>query len=231
MVIPVSGEVDWVPVLRGLPEWQPRAQPIIVISPHPDDETLALGGFIACQRAAGIPVTLVAVTDGENAYAEERNLGEVRATEQGAAVKRLGVDESSIVRLRLPDSRVDAHQEQLFEALLPMVTADSQLMAPWVHDFHPDHEACGRVAARLAQRTGASLTSYFFWTWHRGRPDAVSVLELRRYPLTREIARVKSDALTCHASQLRHASGEPILPENLLWPARLPFEVFLPDEA
>jgi hypothetical protein len=39
----------------------------LVIAPHPDDETLAIGGFISPQTAKGAPICVVAVTDGEKA--------------------------------------------------------------------------------------------------------------------------------------------------------------------
>jgi hypothetical protein len=50
---------------------------------------------------------------------------------------------------------------------------------------------------------------------------------LRKFPLSAAAMRAKAEALECHASQLHHDTGEPILPEGLLAPAKRPFEVYL----
>ena len=200
---------------------------MLVISPHPDDETLAAGGLIASQRRRGVEVVLVAVTDGENAYANGKGLGEVRRKEQSDAAAWLGVDEDHIVRLGLPDSDVVSHEGELVDRLLPLVTSETHIVAPWIGDFHPDHIACGRAAEEVARRKGATLTGYFFWTWHRGTPDVLEGLDLRSFHLSPEMLEAKLEALHCHRSQLVHESGEPILPESLLDPAKRLFEVFL----
>ena len=215
-------------VLASLPLWDPPAAPVLVIAPHPDDETLAAGGFIAAQRTRGAVVTVAAVTDGENAYPDSTGLAALRIDEQTSALARLGVQPKSIVRLGLPDSGISACEQQLVQQLLPLASADTHILAPWRGDFHPDHEACGRAAEQVAHQTGAQLTSYFFWTWHRGTPDLLRGLPLRAFPLDRELLLARHEALLCHRSQLHHPSGEPILPPSLLAPAQRPFEVFLP---
>ncbi len=116
---------------------------------------------------------------------------------------------------------------ELVDKLLPFVTKDTHLVAPWRGDFHPDHEACGRAAEQVAFQTGATLTSYFFWTWHRGTTTSLDKLGAAFISSESSVhLQSKSKALQCHRSQLTHDSGEPILPENLLAPARRPFEVF-----
>lgn len=46
-------------------------QRLVVVAPHPDDEVLGCGGLIAAARAAGVPVLIIALTDGEQAYPDE----------------------------------------------------------------------------------------------------------------------------------------------------------------
>jgi LmbE family N-acetylglucosaminyl deacetylase len=227
MIVPLVGEAAWREALGELEVWRPEFRRAVVVSPHPDDETLGAGGLIAelCRR--GVEVVVAAVTDGENAYAGELGLGEVRREEQSRALELLGVARGSIVRFELTDSGVTAKEEELEARLLPMVNNETLLIAPWRGDFHPDHEACGRAAAKVAERTGGKLASYVFWTWHRGTPEVLRGLAVRALPLTDSDVTLKMDALACHRSQLEHASGAPILPWELLWPARLPFEVFV----
>jgi len=227
MIVPIVAEEDWLRMLRSRPEWERPASSMLVIAPHPDDETLATGGLISTMRSEGRDVVVAAVTDGENAYMENEGLGEVREAEQRNALKTLSVSPSHTIRLRFPDSDVAAYEPALAEELASLAKSSDHIIAPWPADYHPDHEACGRAAQSAARQTGAKLTFYFFWTWHRGTIDVLKTQRLRRFPLSPVAMRAKADALACHVSQLHHQTGEPILTERLLAPARRPFEVFL----
>ncbi len=171
-------------------------------------------------------MTVVAVTDGENAYEQNRGLAEIRRDEQLRALARLGVPQDKVIRLGLVDSGVADQEDELVTRLREVVTDRTQVVAPWCRDFHPDHEACGRAAEVVAREAKANLISYFFWTWHRGDTSTLHGLKLHAFALTEELRIAKREALVCHASQLRHTPEPEILPENLLWPARKPFEVF-----
>ena len=228
MVVPLHTQEDWMPLLDGLTAFVPGSDAIAILSPHPDDETLAVGGLITAQRERGYPVKLIAVTDGENAYPENGGLADQRIAEQTRAAERLGIDANDLLRLHLTDSGVAAKQCVLIKRLLPYVSRETHLLAPWPDDFHPDHEACGRAAKEIALQTGCQLTFYFFWTWHRGTPDLLRGLPLRRLELAKSHQDAKAEALAMHVSQLDHPSGDPILHAIHLWPAMLPFEVYLP---
>ena len=81
--------------------------PTLVLAPHPDDETLGAGGLIARLRRAGVPVTIVAITDGENAYADTPHLARhSECWSRPRLLHRLGVPERMIHRLHLPDRDV-----------------------------------------------------------------------------------------------------------------------------
>lgn len=226
MVPPVTEEAEWLTCLSDVPEWTPPGSPTLIISPHPDDETLGAGGLIAALRAQHTPVTVAAVTDGENAYAGLKGLGPIRKVEQTAALKRLGVSLDRIVRFALPDSNVQSYEDDLSDHLRELITSETYVLAPWTGDFHPDHEACGRAATKVVAEKSARLTFYFFWTWHYGTPDILSRLALGRFPLSQDLLRDKAEALACHVTQLQREEGEPILPERLLAPANRSFEVF-----
>ena len=232
MIVPLTDDNIWCETLALLPSWDPPAMPAVVLAPHPDDETLGAGALIATLRACGVPVTVVAATDGENAYDippdERKKLGCTRETEQRDALALLGVEPSEILRLRLTDSGLHREQTDLTNALRDIVRPGMHLIAPWSGDFHPDHEACARSATTVAREKGLLLTSYFFWTWHRGEVSLLENLPLRRFVPEASALAKKNQALLCHHSQLEHSFFEPILPNRLLGPARWPFEVFFP---
>jgi LmbE family N-acetylglucosaminyl deacetylase len=227
MIVPKVSESGWLNALSSLPAWLPPEKPILVIAPHPDDETLGAGGFIAAQRARGIDVSVVAVTDGENAYPDCEGLGQRRRIEQEDALARLNVPIKNIIRLELPDSAVCSQANELEGRLSALVSENTHVIAPWRGDFHPDHQACGRAAEQVTRDKGATLTSYFFWTWHFGEVDLLKDLNLRAFSLRDQWLVAKGEALQQHRSQLVRSEGQPpILPELLLAPARRRFEVF-----
>ena len=228
MIIPVVQEAEWMSLLSDLPRWQPPEKPTVVISPHPDDETLGSGGLIARLRSRGTDVTVVAVTDGENAYGDDVGLGEIRVREQTNALGKLGVDPQHVIRFRFPDSGLRDCEGRLVEVLQSVVSENTHIIAPWRFDFHPDHEVCGRAAEAVARNKEVQITSYFFWTWHRGDRKMLDGLQLVSLLLAPDEIRAKQDALHCHQSQLERPGGSPILPDDLLGPARRTFEVFLP---
>lgn len=225
-IVPLVDEEEWLGLLNPLPVWHVPSKPILLVSPHPDDETLGAGGLIRGQYLCGCDVTVAAVTDGENAYPGTAGLGELRRVEQTDALAKLGVDADNIIRFALPDSNVVAKEQELTERLTDLTSQDTHIVAPWSGDFHPDHQACGRAAQQAARNKGASLTWYFFWTWHFGNPSTIAALDLLRFPLPPDLLRTKLEALSCHRSQLHWVTGDPILPERLLVPAKRSFEVF-----
>jgi LmbE family N-acetylglucosaminyl deacetylase len=226
VLISATPEETWTEYLRVAPEWMPEEKSTVIVAPHPDDETLAAGGLIASQRSRQIPVTLLAVTDGEAAYSNVPDLGKTRRMEQACAAEALGVAPDAVIRLELRDSAVAESEAELADRIETLIDSETLLVAPWSRDPHPDHEACGRAAARAAARTGAALVSYFFWSWHRFGPECLNELSLRRLVLSGEARARRARALACHRSQLYRDQGLPILPEILLAPARRPFETF-----
>lgn len=226
MVIPLTAEEEWIAALQSTPVWVPPARPTIIVSPHPDDETLATGGLIAWQRKRDVPVQVIAVTDGDAAYPDQ-GLADRRRVEQERALQVLGVQTNCISRLAIPDSKVAAHEHRLTEFLYEVVTPESLVFAPWSLDWHADHEACGRAAERACTAKGAQSISYFFWTWHAKTPDSIASLNLRRFELDASLQQLKHKALQEHQSQLARGNGEPVLPPRLLAPAMRSFETFV----
>jgi LmbE family N-acetylglucosaminyl deacetylase len=226
-IVPLTPEGEWLSRLCDLPPWPLPLVPTLIVAPHPDDETLGAGGMIAKLRLQNVPVTVVAVSDGENAYAGSQGLGKVREQEQSEALARLGVHQQNVHRLSLPDRELAYWEGSLEQSLSALVSPRMHIVAPWLRDFHPDHEACGRAAERVVRKYGLKLTFYLFWTWHRGVPGMLDGLSLVSLRLTEEERRIKLFALEAHVSQFEHPGCAPILSPELLRPAEREFEVYI----
>ncbi len=196
----------------------------VVVAPHPDDESLGTGGLIMRQLARGAAVVVVAVTDGEAAYAAwpGPHLAATRRDEQFAALGILGVPVAHTVRLGLPDSAVAEHESELVEELSALVEPGDIVVAPWVHDWHPDHEACGRAAQTIAARHSCTLLGSLFWALHHTDPGLHPDIDLAVLALTDLDASRRHAALRAHTSQFAAGDQRPILDGALLeaWSAR-----------
>lgn len=108
------------PVVRALPEAEGfrKHDRVLVVSPHPDDETLCCAGMIQQAHDAGAEVFIVWMTSGDGfkvaAALSGRTirptrtgglarLGELRMGEARAAAATLGVDDSHLFFLGYPD--------------------------------------------------------------------------------------------------------------------------------
>jgi LmbE family N-acetylglucosaminyl deacetylase len=115
----------------------------------------------------------------------------------------------------------------LVDLLRPVIQYPSFVVAPWSGDPHPDHEACGRAARRLADLVNVDLVFYLFWAWHRVPVESIRALPLVRFELEPSIQTTRTAALRRHRSQLEWETGNPILPASLLRPAQRSFETFI----
>lgn len=132
----------------------PDVERLLVVAPHPDDETLACGGTLALLADAGCVVHVVVATDGTatravsapSAVVRERRRGETRRAAEilGARdVRFLGFDDGDLASrtTELADRLAD-----LCDDLRPQV-----VVTTWFLDAHPDHRAASDavVAADL----------------------------------------------------------------------------------
>lgn len=203
---------------------------VVVLSPHPDDETLAVGGTLAMLAHRGFVIEVIAVTDGEGSHPrsptmQPLDLAARRAAEQRRAVAALGI--TRLHRLGIADGSVAS--ANLATRIAPLVRNAKLVLAPWDSDGHPDHDAVGRAALACAER----VVPYLVWAWHWAHPDdeAFPWGRLRRSTLDADARAAKARAIGCFASQIAPLSDRPgderILPPAVLARFERPFETVL----
>ena len=199
---------------------------LVIVAPHPDDETLGLGATAAQLVSSGVDVRLVSVSDGGAAHAaasmfDRARLEAIRRDELFMAAGVLGFHRS--VSLGLPDGELADHEDRLTDSLVQILadaTPGTWCAATWRGDGHPDHEAVGRAAATACARTGVTLLEYPVWMWHWATPadPAVPWDRARRVPLTEWALDRKHQAAQCFRSQFEASvsGGAPVLPAHVL---------------
>jgi LmbE family N-acetylglucosaminyl deacetylase len=199
---------------------------LVVVAPHPDDETLGLGAMAAQLASSGVDVKLVSVSDGGAArpgasLSERSHLESTRRAEVYRATRLLGF--SSVVSLGLPDGELADHEKELADSLAEIVSAlapGTWCAATWRGDGHPDHEAVGRAAVNACAPADVVLVEYPVWMWHWASPSDPAVPWDRAYavPASELALQRKNQAAQCFHSQFeRHADGsDPVLPTFVL---------------
>jgi LmbE family N-acetylglucosaminyl deacetylase len=149
---------------------------LVVMAPHPDDESLGCGGLIAAACEHGLEVRLVVLSDGTGShpnsqrYPAER-LRALREVELIEAAAILGLPERQISCLRLPDRRVPRVGPEFGRAVAAVretaraIDAGS-VFVTWRHDPHCDHQAAAAIArAAVAGLDAVRLYAYPIWGW------------------------------------------------------------------
>jgi LmbE family N-acetylglucosaminyl deacetylase/SAM-dependent methyltransferase len=192
---------------------------VLVVAPHPDDETLGAGGLIATAADRGLPVHVVLVSRGEGSHPDSpttppADLAARRTAEFRAA---LGVLHPAVTTtlLDVPDVGLREQPGTLSSALEEHLTGTvgrALLVAPWQGDGHRDHRVAGEVAASVAAaHPEVTVLAYPVWAWHWDDPTAPALPldRLRPFPLADDVLERKRRALDAHVSQVRPLSPAP----------------------
>ncbi len=145
---------------------------IIVLAPHPDDESLACGTLLArCFAGAGAHV--VCLTDGSASHpASEQwppeRLAQTRRAELIQAVMHLGGSASDVTWLGMPDSKLYQVSPITVAIKLANIISDSgaqHIFVPASEDHHEDHKATARFADEIRKlHPDWSFYSYPVWS-------------------------------------------------------------------
>lgn len=195
------------------------ADRLLLVLPHPDDESLAAGGLLQRALAAGTTVRLLFATDGDNnpwaQRASERSLwitsrdrarfGAIRRGEVLAAIAALGVPGEAVSFLAFPDQgltallmRADTHLlDDLRRAVLDF--RPTVLVSPSMLDRHPDHSALGvwiSLVLGSVDHQPRHLRFFVHDPEQRRQPPNGTALRLDSVELARKRA-----AIDCHRTQ------------------------------
>lgn len=191
---------------------------VLVLAPHPDDETLAAGDLIRAALAVGATLRVVFATDGDNnpwpqrwlerrwriGAGERARWGARRRREALAALALLGVggaaqtarflgwpDQGLTALLMRDDAAVDLLTDEIARF------APTHIALPTLGDRHPDHSALRVLADLAVLRAGGSCRRLGYLV-HGERPRDTD----RLLTTVTHDADAKRRAMAAHTSQL-----------------------------
>jgi LmbE family N-acetylglucosaminyl deacetylase len=196
---------------------------LLVIAPHPDDETL--GCSIILQRAvrASAAIHVVYATDGDNNpwpqrlierkwrldATDRKRWARLRRTEALAALRVMGVRASDVHFLGLPDQgltdllRCDCRPTLERFAAIINDWSPTHLMVPSVADTHPDHNALAVVLRLALAQFFPRDSSISAWSYAIHGKNRTFVEHSREVPQSESETKAKIEAIRCHKTQLK----------------------------
>lgn len=188
---------------------------ILVVFPHPDDETFGVSDIIASHTQNGTPVTYACLTLGEMGrnmgnppFANRESLPKIRKQELQEAAKILGIKDLRMMGLR--DKTIEFEDE---EKLTKMISSLIEEVYPSLiitfypgYSVHPDHDATGaavvRAVERISEQDRPKLHCVAFSNnceEELGPPDIVNNVSA--------VKEVKIKAMKAHKSQTQLMTG------------------------
>ncbi|MEC0985172.1 bacillithiol biosynthesis deacetylase BshB2 [Bacillus safensis] len=134
---------------------------VLVMLPHPDDESFGVAGLIAQSRKRGIPVTYACGTLGEMGrnmgsptYANRETLPELRKQELINACKEMDITDLRMLGLRdkTLEFEDDEYLADVMETIIDEVKPTLIVTFYPGQGVHPDHDATGEAVIRALYR-------------------------------------------------------------------------------
>jgi LmbE family N-acetylglucosaminyl deacetylase len=152
---------------------------VLVISAHPDDMEIGMGGTVAKLSATGCSIVSVVLTDGRrspNPFAfSQAQMAEVRIKETKSASKILGINQTlffDLESIAAPES-ADIATRKLSEVIDSVMPEEIFTLHP-EFDRHPTHRLTGKISIDAIKQThlrNLIVWAYEVWglfnTWDR----------------------------------------------------------------
>lgn len=136
-------------------------QHVLVVFPHPDDETFGCGGTLALFAKSGVPVTYVCGTMGQMGrnmgkpfFATRESLPNIREAELEDACEAIGIQH--LIKLGLRDKTIEFEDPEILIDRIERIVREIRPSLVLTHypgyAVHPDHNALGDVTIRAISR-------------------------------------------------------------------------------
>ena len=197
-----------------------KSDKLLIVAPHPDDESLGTGGLVQRAFASQVPVRILFGTKGENnpwaqrfwdrrwniGRDERAGWGERRRQEALNAISVLGGKPECARFLNLPDQGITGLLMKGDPELLALFAEQieewrpTMVVIPAMHDAHPDHSALSVALSMVLDSFEGLLRRVWEYVVHKPQ------VAIRRQPvklrLSSEEVERKQQAILCHETQV-----------------------------
>ena len=180
---------------------------ILIISPHPDDDVIGMGGTIVTKAHEGSNFTIVYVTNGggsskEGNYTDfsKEEIIKIRKLEAEASLQMLldNPHQAEQIFLDFNSSDLFENPELYTKELNSIIERKNfhEVYLPYKNDRHPTHRAVAQLSLEVIRSKNRKFDIYAYETW-----DSLPVDDETIYVDITPYYKRKLSAISCHKSQ------------------------------
>jgi LmbE family N-acetylglucosaminyl deacetylase len=149
---------------------------VLVLAPHPDDETIGCGGSLCLHRKAKDPVKIIFLTNGAKGdltgKREKETIVAMRKREAIEACEEMGVTDLEFWGF---EDRGLAEADGVLAYIIDLLKTfrPGVVYSPSLWEFHPDHRAASFLLCKAASRCAFDFDILFYEVGQPLRPNCL----------------------------------------------------------
>lgn len=183
---------------------QSKKKKAIVISPHPDDDVIGMGGTIAKYCKEGWQILIIYVTDsrglpGTFPELSDNQVFAMREKEAKKALSFLGSVSSQFLHIRSSDLGQKKVLDNLARELLRVFKNrhPDEIYVTSLVDKHPTHQCCTQATVKAVKKYGKKVNLYGYEVWSSlPQNPQIKAVDIS------DFADLKKKAILAHKSQV-----------------------------
>jgi LmbE family N-acetylglucosaminyl deacetylase len=219
--------------VRGSPLPLGLFKSVVVVAPHPDDETLGCGGTLALLARRETMIYVVFVTDGgashpTHQYLNRSDIGAMRTNEARAATGTLGIKWDNVIFADAPDGKLANLDHSQSNAVISRLSeilcriAPDAIFMPLRGDGSSDHDASYILTKKALKMAGSRprILEFPVWAWRNPLLQLKPILQERKVWRVdiKSVLGLKIAAIDAYASQVLPLppDTQPVLPQEFV---------------
>ena len=134
---------------------------ILVLAPHPDDETLGCGGTIALYAGMGKEVCVAVISKGEAVNVQADDVVDLRRKETQRAAEILKIKQ--VVFMDFPDTGLDTWYDEVKHGIMDVIQTFKPdiVFSPSPMDVHNDHVVVSKITMSLLKEFSSFKVAFY----------------------------------------------------------------------